>query len=96
MPAALATRTAPPIRTPKQAELVDLAREQLEQHPHFRGRAGALSIDQRGQTLYMYGQLPTFYLKQLAQETLLNLPGVQGVRNEVDVVNAHGISSVRN
>jgi hypothetical protein len=39
--------------------------------------------------------LPTFYLKQLVQETIRHIPGVQGIRNEIAVVNAAGVSSER-
>lgn len=73
--------------------LVDAAREQLGRHPHFRGRLDALSFDQRGRTLYLHGQLPTFYLKQLVQEIVRRLPGVQRVENEIDVISPYGISS---
>jgi hypothetical protein len=41
------------------------------------------------------GRLPTFYLKQLVQEAVRHVPGVQHVRNLIDVVSADGISSVR-
>ena len=43
--------------------------------------------------LYLSGQLPTFYLKQLVQEILRRLPGVQSIRNEIVVVSPYGISS---
>ncbi len=94
MQATLARRPSP--ITTDQTNLVELARKQLERHPHFRGRSRGLSIHERDRTLFVSGRLPTFYLKQLVQETLLNLPGVEGVLNEVDVVNSDGISSVRN
>jgi hypothetical protein len=70
-----------------------LARQSLERHPHFRGRVHGLSIEQRGKTLCLSGRLPTFYLKQLVQETLRHVPGVQAIRNDIAVVNATGISS---
>jgi len=41
------------------------------------------------------GRLPTFYLKQLVQEAVRHVPGVQQVRNLIDVVSADGVSSVR-
>jgi hypothetical protein len=94
MQATLARRPSLSITEP--TNLVELACKQLERHPHFRGRSRVLSIHERDKTLFVSGQLPTFYLKQLVQETLLNLPGVQGVQNEVDVVNSDGVSSVRN
>ena len=47
-----------------------------------------------GERLILSGRLPTFYLKQLLQETVRHLPGVQHVRNEIDVAttvdSAHG------
>jgi hypothetical protein len=70
-----------------------MARQKLERHPHFRGRASALSIEHRGRTLYLSGRLPTFYLKQLVQETVRHIPGVQAIRNEIAVVNSAGVSS---
>ncbi len=82
--------------TANSPNLVELARQQLEQHPHFCGRSRVLSIQERDEILFVSGCSPSFYLKQMVQETLLNLPGVQGVKNEVDVVNCYGVSSVRN
>jgi osmotically-inducible protein OsmY len=76
-----------------RVDLIDTARKQLENHPHFRGRLDLLSIDQRGKTLYLSGQLPTYYLKQLVQEIVRRLPGVQSIRNEIDVISPYGISS---
>jgi hypothetical protein len=40
--------------------------------------------------------LPTFYLKQLVQEAVRRVPGVQNVINQIDVVSPSGVSSVRN
>ena len=78
-----------------RTNLIDDARQRLEQHPHFRGRAETISISQRGKTLYLSGQLPTFYLKQLVQEIVRRLPGVQHIRNEIDVISPFGVSSER-
>ena len=76
-------------------DLTSMARHQLERHPHFRGRLAGLRIEHRGRTLFLSGRLPTFYLKQLVQEAVRYLPGVGHVRNEIDVVNPNGVSSVR-
>jgi hypothetical protein len=54
-----------------------------------------LSIEQRGKTLCLSGRLPTFYLKQLVQETIRHIPGVQSIHNEISVVSAAGMSSER-
>ncbi len=91
MQAALARQ--PVTSTPDRVDLIDAVREQLENHPHFRGRVEFLSIGQRGKTLYLSGQLPTFYLKQLAQELVRHIPGVHGVRNEIAVISPYGVSS---
>jgi hypothetical protein len=83
----------PTTSTPERSDLTTLALLSLERHPHFRGRLNGLLIEQRGKTLCVSGRLPTFYLKQLVQETLRHVPGVQAVRNDIAVVNAAGISS---
>jgi hypothetical protein len=76
-------------------DLSSLARQRLEHHPHFRGRISDVYIEHQGRTLLLKGRLPTFYLKQLVQEAVRHVPGVQQVRNLIDVVSADGVSSVR-
>jgi hypothetical protein len=76
-------------------DLSALARQHLERHPHFRGRVRGVNIKQEGRNLYLSGRLPTFYLKQLVQEAVRHLPGVDFVYNEIDVISSDGISSVR-
>jgi hypothetical protein len=77
----------------ESADLSDLARQQLNKHPHFRGRSAEVFIEQRGNALRLSGRLPSFYLKQLVQEMLRHVPGVESVRNEIRVVRSDGISS---
>jgi hypothetical protein len=91
MPVAVSQRNT--TNPTERADLSLMARQQLEQHPHFRGRVANLSIEQLGKSLRLSGRLPTFYLKQLVQETLRHLPGVQQIYNEISVVNAGGMSS---
>jgi hypothetical protein len=86
MPAAVAERT--PRTSVERTDLSLLARESLEKHPHFRGRSSNVCIEQRGRMLRLTGKLPTFYLKQLVQETVRHIPGVQGVLNDISVVGA--------
>jgi hypothetical protein len=71
------------------------ARQYLESHPHFRGRCGGVCIAQEGRNLFLTGRLPTFYLKQLVQEAVRHVPGVQSIYNHIDVVSSHGMSSAR-
>ena len=77
-------------------DLCTVVRKHLESHPHFRGRMSQVSIAQDGRTLCLTGRLPTFYLKQLVQEAVRHVPGVQNVVNQIDVVSASGISSAHN
>ena len=46
------------------------ARDTLDQHPHFRGRAGLFQYECCGDVLIVRGTVPTFYLKQLLQTAL--------------------------
>jgi hypothetical protein len=93
MPLATAERTK--TGTTNRTSLSDVARNYLDAHPHFRGRLNDVAIVHEGMTLVLRGRLPSFYLKQLVQEAVRHVPGVQRVRNMIDVVSADGISSVR-
>jgi len=93
MQLALADRSAS--KQLSRHDLSSLARQQLERHPHFRGRVNGVKIKHDGRNLYLSGRLPSFYLKQLVQEAVRHLPGVDFVYNEIDVVSADGVSSVR-
>jgi BON domain-containing protein len=86
---------SPSTQSCERYDLSTLARQHLEHHPHFRGRVSDVFIEHRDRTLVLTGKLPTFYLKQLVQEAVRHVPGVQHVRNLIDVVSASGISSVR-
>jgi osmotically-inducible protein OsmY len=91
----VALQSAPAAPTCERSNLSTLTRDYLERHPHFRGRINDVSIDHEGRTVFLTGRLPTFYLKQLVQEAVRHVPGVQQVRNLIDVVSSDGISSVR-
>lgn len=45
--------------------------------------------------LTLSGSVPSFYLRQVLQERLRSLPGVDSIVIEVDVVSSSGLSSVR-
>jgi len=92
-----------PIRTQKRLdeevhrmEVTQRVRRHLSHHNHFHGHLDTLSIDYRDETLVLQGKVPTFYLKQVLQEILRNVPGVRNISNRVDVVSPRGISSVNN
>ena len=65
---------------------VSLVRERLEGHPHFRGRCGLLQFESLGDSIVISGRLPTYYLKQLLQETVKRTPGVEQIDNQVEVL----------
>lgn len=74
-------RIPAPVRS-RQIELY--AAELLEQHPHFRGRSRFVEIRCTDRCITLGGCLPTYYLKQLAQETLRGIKDVEIV-NEISV-----------
>ena len=51
-------------------QLSGKARELLECHPHFRGRSNWIEIKCSGNCMSLSGKLPSFFLKQLAQEVI--------------------------
>ncbi len=50
------------------------------------GRLRQLIVSAEGSTIVLAGTVSSFYLKQIAQEAVINLPGVATVRNEIRVV----------
>lgn len=70
---------------PSSSIVASRARDLIAQHAHFRGRAGAFEFECAGDVLVIRGCVPTFYLKQLLQDALKQLPGVLRIDNRVDV-----------
>ncbi len=64
---------------------VSRIREQLEDHPHFRGRTHLIEIRSNGDSLVLSGRVPTYYLKQLLQEAVKLVPDIGEIDNRVDV-----------
>lgn len=69
-------------------DLTQLAIQTLEAHPDFRWRLANwdIHLETNGDNLILNGRLPSWYLKQLLQETLRRLDGVGSVENRVVVV----------
>ena len=44
-----------------------------------------IAVVAEGGVAVLRGNVPSFYLKQMAQETVMAVPGVEGVRNELQV-----------
>ena len=70
------------------------AHDVIAQHPHFRRFADRFEFEWQGDQLVIQGRVPSFYLKQLLQDALKRLEGVQRIDNRVAVVACDGISSV--
>lgn len=84
-----------PRRQPVRARgtTADQAHAMLARHPHFRGRSDCVRLSGVDGDLTVDGVLPSFYLKQLVQRVLRDVPGVVRINNRVIVANAQGLSS---
>ncbi len=72
----------------RQTEL--RAAKALECHPSFRGRGRWIQCRCLNQCLQLNGKLPTYYLKQLVQEILRDLDGVDCIDNRIVVASPVG------
>lgn len=66
------------------------ARQILEQHPHFHGRSKDVRCCQKDGALCLEGVVPSYYLKQLAQEALRDLKRAIHVENRIAVASPTG------
>lgn len=69
---------------PAPACLRDTAERLFRQSQYLQLRA--LRCEEQGDKLVLYGQLPTYYLKQIAQTTVAPLAGDCHIVNEIEVV----------
>jgi hypothetical protein len=69
---------------PRRPQICDLARERLDlvNYPELRG----LQIEDHEGCLVLRGRVSSYYLKQLAQESIRSISGVAEIRNVVEVV----------
>ena len=65
-------------------ETADLAKEWIRRQPNLTFQRIWCEYD--GGRLFLRGQVPTFYHKQLAQEAIAGMAGVAEVVNEIEVV----------
>jgi hypothetical protein len=66
------------------------AEEVLRIHPHFHGHSDWVYCRCRRGCLRLEGRLPSWYLKQLAQEAMKGIPGVQRLSNRIEVASPTG------
>jgi hypothetical protein len=62
----------------------------LARHPHFRGCGQWIHCRCRRNVLKLNGMLPSFYLKQEAQEAVRDIRGVRRNSNRIKVANPNG------
>jgi hypothetical protein len=74
---------ATPTQTP-QPGLKELAEGSLRRHPYMALKN--VTCDLLGGVLVLRGCLPTYYLKQVAQEAVAPLEGVERIDNQIQVV----------
>lgn len=80
------TRRDAEVRRPGPAaqSVLQAANERLNRNPDLR--RGAISCEFRQGVLSLYGHLSSYYQKQIAQEAVRRLDGVQRVVNHIQVV----------
>jgi len=67
-----------------QASTKDLAERCLRSNPYLALKS--VSCDYLDGVLFLRGCVPTYYLKQLAQEVVGGLAGVERIENQIQVV----------
>ena len=65
-------------------QVAALAKDLIRRHPHLSVQR--IWCEYNGRRLYLRGQVPTYYLKQLAQTAVADLDGVSQVVNEIEVL----------
>ncbi len=74
-----------PLSNEKQADqILALAKDRILHQSHLSVQR--IWCEYKGMRLYLRGQVPSFYLKQLAQAAVSNLDGVSQVVNEIEVI----------
>lgn len=68
---------------------VEAAERRLSQSPYIELRSVSCSV--REGVLTLLGSVPSYYLKQMAQNVVDCLPGVQGIENCLEVVSPLGL-----
>lgn len=66
------------------------AEHALANHPHFRGRGKWIRCDCCEGAIRLSGRVPSYYLKQLAQEVVRKVPRVTLVENRIIVASPYG------
>jgi osmotically-inducible protein OsmY len=73
-----------PVPQTSQFSINELAEKRLQSNPYLALKG--VSCDCLDGVLFLRGCLPTYYLKQLAQEVVVGLKGVERIDNQIQVV----------
>ena len=65
-------------------QILALAKDRILHQSHLSVQR--IWCEYKGKRLYLRGQVPSFYLKQLAQTAVSGLDGVSQVVNEIEVL----------
>ena len=79
----LIAEEAPATRPRPSSDLAQAAQECLRRSPY--PVADSVSCEHRHGVLLLRGRLPSYYFKQVAQETVRKLPGVVRILNTIEV-----------
>lgn len=77
--------TTPTTKRTTSRDLADAAKRRLDGSIYASIRRLTCECDDQG-VLYLRGRLSSYYQKQLAQETVANLPGIVKVVNQAEVI----------
>jgi osmotically-inducible protein OsmY len=69
--------------TPDRPSLADVVRSALTKTGH--GWLQRVVVVTEGEVVVLQGKVPSYYLKQMAQVTVMTVPGVEALRNELEV-----------
>jgi hypothetical protein len=73
-------------------EIAEIAQAALRRSAYFELRN--VSCDYSGGILTLHGRVPTYHLKQIAQASVADLPGVVEVHNRLEVTPDRGLSNL--
>jgi hypothetical protein len=78
----------------QQTDVWEAVHERLKESIVLNRYIDSLKWEAKDDVLVLTGHLPSFYLKQVLQTALQNLPGVARINNRVEVANSRSLSSV--
>ena len=67
----------------RSQQIAEEAEDRLRKDPHVNGRD--ISCECNEGVLWLRGDLPTFYEKQVAQEAVEGVEGIAGIINDIEV-----------